>query len=264
MSRSTWDAFVSGEDPSGHGAEIYSDAGELAESVAAFLATGFEGGEAGLVVATPEHVVAITDALAARGWDAPAIDSSPQLLVSDAETTLEAILVDGALSAEAFVRVVGGLIDDLAGRPLRIFGEMVDLLTRRGRVDEALALEALWNDLQLTRDFSLLCGYGLDIFDLSVQAGPLPSVCRVHSHVLPAHDDTRFRSAVERALFEVLGPTKARDVLYIVGGTLREKRVPVAQDALRWVTANMPAKADRILTLARSLYASGPAYAASA
>ena len=97
-----------------------------------------------------------------------------------------------------------------------------------------------------------------------MQAGPLPSVCRVHSHVLPAHDDDRFRSAVERALVDVLGPTKARDVLYIVGGTMREKRVPVAQDALRWVTANMPAQAERILTLARSLYTSGPAYALNA
>jgi len=37
-------------------------------SVAAFLATGFAAGEAGLVVAMPEHVVAITAALAARGW----------------------------------------------------------------------------------------------------------------------------------------------------------------------------------------------------
>jgi hypothetical protein len=261
VSLSTWDAFVSGDDPSGHGAEIYSHARELAESVATFLATGFEAGEAGLVVATPEHVDAIAAALAARGWDAQAIDSSAQLLISDAERTLEAILVDGAPSAEAFERVAGGLVDGFAGRPLRIFGEMVDVLSRRGRIDESLVLEALWNDLQRTRDFSLLCGYGLDIFDASVQTGPLPSVCRVHSHVLPAHDDARFRSAVERSLVEVLGPTKARDVLYIVGSTLREKRVPVAQDALRWVTANMPAQADRILARARSLYTAAPAHA---
>ena len=264
MSHPAWDAFVSGDDPNGHGAEIYSDAGELAESVAAFLASGFAAGEAGLVVATPEHVLAITAALAARGWSAEAIDSSAQLLICDAESTLEAILVDGVLSAEAFERVAGELIDGFAGRPLRIFGEIVDLLSRRGRVDEALVVEALWNNLQLTRNFSLLCGYGLDIFDPSVQAGPLPSVCRVHSHVLPAHDDARFRSAVERALVDVLGSTKARDVLYIVGGTMRERRVPVAQDALRWVTANMPAQAERILTLARSLYTSGPAYALNA
>jgi MEDS: MEthanogen/methylotroph, DcmR Sensory domain len=264
VSHSTWDAFVSGDDPSGHGAEIYSDVGELAESVATFLAAGFEAGEAGVVVATPEHVAAITDALAARGWSAQAIDASAQLLISDAESTLEAILSDGAPSAEAFERVIGGLVDELAGRPLRIFGEMVDLLSRRGLVDEAVALEELWNGLQLTRHFSLLCGYGLDVFDASVQAGPLPSVCRVHSHVLPAHDDARFRSAVERALVDVLGPTKARDVLYIVGGTLREKRVPVAQDALRWVTANMPAQAERILALARSLYTAAPAHAVSA
>ena len=127
MSHSSWDAFFSGDDPNGHGAEIYSDVGELAESVAAFLATGFAAGEAGLVVATPEHAVAISAALAAHGWSAEAIDSSAQLLICDAESTLEAILADGALSAEAFERVAGELIDGFADRPLRIFGEMVDL-----------------------------------------------------------------------------------------------------------------------------------------
>jgi hypothetical protein len=264
VSQSSWDAFVSGQDPSGHGAEIYSEIGELAESVAAFLAAGFTAGEAGLLVATPEHVDAIASALAARGWSAETIQSSAHLLVADAESTLESILVDGAPSAEAFEHAVGGLVDQLADRPLRIFGEMVDLLTAAGQVDAAIELEELWNDLQLTRHFALLCGYRLDVFDSSVQAGTLPSVCRVHSHVLPAHDDARFRRAVERALVDVLGPSKARDVLYIVGGTMREKRVPVAQDALRWVTANMPAQADRILTLARSLYTSGPAYALGA
>ena len=264
MNQSAWDRFVSGQDPSGHGAEIYSDDDELAQSVALFLATGFEAGEAGLVAATPEHVAAIADALAARGWSADRIGSSAQLLISDAESTLESILVDGRLSAEAFERVIGGLVDEFAGRPLRIFGEMVDLLSRRGQVDEAIELEELWNGLQRTRSFSLLCSYRLDVFDSAVQAGPLPSVCRVHSHVLPAHDAARFGSAVERALVDVLGPSKARDVLYIVGGTMRERRVPVAQDALRWVTANMPAQAERILTLARSLYTSGPAYALDA
>jgi hypothetical protein len=264
VSHSSWDAFVSGQDPSGHGAEIYSDVEELAESVAAFLAAGFAAGEAGLLVATPDHVGAIASALEARGWGAEAIESSAYLLVADAESTLETILVDGTPSAEAFEHVVGGLVDRFADRPLRIFGEMVDLLTAAGQVDAAIELEELWNGLQLTRHFALLCGYRLDVFDSSVQAATMPSVCRVHSHVLPAHDDVRFRSAVERALVDVLGPSKARDVLYIVGSTLREKRVPVAQDALRWVTANMPAQAERILTLARSLYASGPAYAVQA
>jgi hypothetical protein len=259
VSQSSWDAFVGGQDPSGHGAEIYSDIGELAESVAAFLGAGFAAGGAGLLVATPEHVVAIASALASRGWSAETIQSE-HLLVVDAETTLEAILVDGAPSAQAFEEVVGGLVDRFADRPLRIFGEMVDLLTAGGRVDAAIELEELWNGLQLTRRFALLCGYRLDVFDRSVQAGTLPSVCRVHSHVLPAHDEARFRSAVERALVDVLGPSKTRDVLYIVGGTMREKRVPVAQDALRWMTANMPAQADRILALARSLYTSSPTY----
>jgi len=142
VSQSSWDAFVSGQDPSGHGAEIYSDSGELAESVAAFLAAGFAAGGAGLLVATPDHAGAIASALASRGWSAETIESE-HLLVVDAETTLEAILVDGVPSAQAFEEVVGGLVDRFAHRPLRIFGEMVDLLTAAGRVDAAIELEEL-------------------------------------------------------------------------------------------------------------------------
>ena len=95
-----------------------------------------------------------------------------------------------------------------------------------------------------------------------MQAGPLPSVCRVHSHVLPAHDDARFRSAVERALVDVLGPTEgAATSSTSSAGRCARSACQVAQDALRWVTANMPAQAERILTLARSLYLGGPSHA---
>ena len=49
-------------------------------------------------------------------------------------------------------------------------------------------VEQLWNQLARTRRFSLLCGYELDVFDPQAQAGALQAICRVHSHVLPAHD----------------------------------------------------------------------------
>ena len=71
MSR-LWEDFLSSPAPAGHGAEIYADVDELAESVAAFLAGGFILGEPGLVVASADHVEAFSRALATIGWDADA------------------------------------------------------------------------------------------------------------------------------------------------------------------------------------------------
>lgn len=232
----------------GHGVEIYTRDDELVESVTAFLAAGFDANAAAVVIATPEHVEAIRAAAGAAGT----------LIVADAEETLAAFFEEGALSAQRFEQVVGGLLDEAqaasAGAP-RAFGEMVDLLRLRGEIDEAMALEELWEAERRRRPFSLLCAYRLDVFDAEMQTGPLPQICNVHSHVMPAHDLGRFNDAVARALTEVLGPNVTRDIYYIVDRPLRARRVPVAQDALRWLVASFPAEAANVLEAARGYYA---------
>jgi hypothetical protein len=251
-----WNDFLRSEAPA-HAAEIYAELDELAESVADFLAEGFDAGEPGLIVARAEHLTAFMRALATRGWGAEEIAARAQLTTADAEETLAAVLDSGMPSAAAFERVVGALVDRSAAsgaRSVRVFGEMVDILNERGELSAAIVLEELWNGLQRTRSFSLLCAYRLDVFDGATQEHALQEVCRVHSHVFPSHDERRFRDAVDSALLQVLGPAKTRDVYYIVGGRKRE-RVPVAQDALRWVTANLPGEAEHVLARARALYA---------
>jgi DcmR-like sensory protein len=254
-----WEEFLSSPAPAGHAAEVYSDVDELAESVAAFLAAGFVVGEPALVVATPTHLTAFSGALAAIGWDDEAIGARATLVAADAETTLAAILEDGRPSRRRFEEVVGSLVDEVVELGTidgaRVFGEMVDLLSSRGAAAAANELEGLWNELRATRRISLLCGYQLDVFDASTQTGTLTAVCSTHSHVLPAHDEDRFATAVDRALVDVLGASRARDVYYIVGGRAREQRVPVAQDALRWVAENLPVQAERVLASARGRYA---------
>jgi hypothetical protein len=72
-------------------------------------------------------------------------------------------------------------------------GEMVDILWQQGAKEAAIAVEVLWSALQQTRTFALLCGYGLDIFDVEVQAEALPEVLRPHNMRgrLPTVDRTR-------------------------------------------------------------------------
>jgi hypothetical protein len=239
--------------------QIYADLEVLAGSVATYLARGFEAGEPAVVVATAEHAEHFLGALAAAGWDASRIGREAFLRVENAEATLAAIMQGGTRpSRAAFEQIVGGLLDDAAkvapGRETRAFGEMVDLLCERGDTHAAAELEELWNDLGRRRRFSLLCGYRLDVFDRAAQVGTLPDVCRAHSHVLPASDSARLARSVDLALEEVLGAAEAGKVYALVGEQIRRGRVPSPQLVLMWVSANMPALADRILASARKRY----------
>jgi hypothetical protein len=258
----TWQAFLEDSAAADHAAQIYRDVGELADSVATYLSAGFESGEPAVAVAAPDHWGRISERLEARGWGPLRIEQEGLLTLADAEATLDRCLLDGAPSARLFEEVIGGLLDGVAvrfpGRRIRAFGEMVNLLSESGRPDEAVALEALWNDLARTRSFSLLCGYRLDLFDRVAQVSPLPEICRLHSHVRPAADTERLHRAVDAALEETLGPLAGK-VYALVAPQLQQTRTPVAQLALMWVSANMPAVADRVLASARTHYLAEPA-----
>lgn len=60
-----------------------------------------------------------------------------------------------------FDATIGAIVERAArgGRTVRAFGEMVSLLWADGNVTGALALETLWNDMALKRDFFLMCAY---------------------------------------------------------------------------------------------------------
>ena len=251
-----WSAFL--DTPgSGHGVQIYADVDELASSVVAYVAAGWQRDEPAVLIATPAHFDLFRDGLHAVGWDLSALADRGLLVWADAEETLRALTFKGTVSTAGFATVIGDLVDRAAGpshRPTRVFGEMVDLLVRRGRSDEAIAVEDLWIDAGEHRRFSLLCGYCIDVFDRAAQSGPLPPVCAHHSHVLPAQRYARFARSVDSALDEVLGPREAGRIYMLLGRQIQEERVPTAQLILMWVSSNMPSLAERILESARAHY----------
>jgi signal transduction histidine kinase len=62
---------------------------------------------------------------------------------------------------------------------------MVNLLWCDGNGGAALALEALWNQLAETQQFSLLCGYCMSLFDDAADSKILSALCGEHTHVVP-------------------------------------------------------------------------------
>ncbi len=167
-----------------HAVLFYEDDGVLRTRVGEFLAAGLAAGAPAIVIATPEHVRAFRDELAARGADVDGAVACGRLVFRDARETLVALMVGGKPDPKRFDEVVGNEVARMvatSSQPLRAYGEIVDLLCADGQADAAVALERLWNGLATRHTFSLFCAYVLDRFADGGRA-LFAQVCREHDH----------------------------------------------------------------------------------
>jgi hypothetical protein len=170
-----------------HAVRFYENKASLSRTVSDFLAEGFALAQPALLIATPAHRDAVLHELRARHVDVGAAEAAGDLLLLDARETLRAFMVDGMPDATLFKTHVPAAIERLCrGRKdctVRAYGEMVDVLCQDGLTAAAIKLEMLWNQLAMTHDFSLLCGYAMGNF---YKDAGMRDICAQHSHVVPA------------------------------------------------------------------------------
>ena len=151
-----------------HAVRFYESRESLARMVGQFLGEGFVVGLPAVVIATPEHLDAIKDALTARFFDVGRLEAAGDLVMIDAEATLARFMVDGMPDPARFRDAVTPLIERACrGRKdcvIRAYGEMVDVLWKAGHTVAAVRLETLWNQLAQSHAFALLCGYSMGHF----------------------------------------------------------------------------------------------------
>jgi hypothetical protein len=184
-----------------HAVQFYGSDEKLCETVAGFLAQGFVDRNPAILIATPAHTVAILERLRSRLIDVDTAQRTGDLIVLDAQQTLELFMDGDTPDARRFEDSVGTLITDvLKSRSertiIRAYGEMVDVLWKSGKPEAAIRLEMLWNKLANQHGFALLCGYAMGNF--LKQTTLFEEVCRQHTHVMPAEailvpDDAKLR-----------------------------------------------------------------------
>jgi len=255
---STWTRFLQRPARAEHGALVYERPSELADSVARYVVSGFERAEPAVVITTAEHWPEVDARLLCEGWHTDELEATGMLTRLDASATLASIVVGDHPAPGRFLQVIGDVLDDVAsrfpGRRVRAFGDMVDLLARRGDTESVAEVEDLWNALLHSLRFSLLCGYGTSLFDRKAQESLLPEIYRTHAHVRPGPDPVRLHRAVDAALVETLGGDASK-VYALANGRLARESIPIAARALMWISAEMPAHAERVLARARARYA---------
>lgn len=208
--------------PHDHAVRFYESDAFLSSEVCKFLAEGIAAGERAIVIATPQHRHAFAKQLGALQSD---------IVMLDADETLARFMVDGMPAWDRFLAVIGPVIANASGperRKVRAYGEMVDVLWKRGSHRAAIRLEELWNDLREHHELNLLCAYAIDSL---YQNHSIAEVCGAHSHVLPRenvviepaqvittlhrlNEEILRRAEVETALRESLAETRqAKDDL---------------------------------------------------
>lgn len=236
-----------------HFVQVYRDEDFLCEAVGEYAGTALRRGEGVILIATPAHREAFLRQLDQPGA-AEAVQRG-QLRVLDAQETLSRFTPAGMPEWQAFHALIGGLIAEMRLQypQVRAYGEMVDVLWRRGERDAALRLEEFWNDLARLQTFSLLCSYYMDHLDAGNYSGPLECICNVHTHLIPHPDYDAFNEAVARASEQVLEQPLANMLLslarnYPQPGT----QMPEGQATLLWLKRNMPRTGDQILAQVRT------------
>ena len=173
-----------------HAVRFYESPEALGRIVATFLGEGFAAGLPAIVIATPSHIAMVERELFARGFDLDRLKSAGDLIIRDAEQALSTFMLDGMPDPRLFKSVMVPLIEQACRERtdcvIRAYGEMVDVLWKKGLTVAATRLEMLWNELAQTHDFSLLCGYAMGSFykDAAVE-----EICAVHTHVVSAHGE---------------------------------------------------------------------------
>jgi signal transduction histidine kinase/CheY-like chemotaxis protein len=187
-----------------HACQFYEDETHLFTVVASFVGSGLAAGEPALVIATGPHREALCAELQARGFDVDRAIAARQLQLLDAQETLNAFMLGAIPDSARFMQAIGALLDTVQTPerpgPVRLFGEMVDLLWRGGNPHGAIQLEELWNEIGKSRPFSLLCAYVMGNFYRQADLEGFERICEAHTHVVPTErypaggdDDAKLR-----------------------------------------------------------------------
>jgi len=183
-----------------HVAYFYRQSDSLLEALSIFIGGALGAGNAALVIATKIHREGLQQRLTARGLDISKLIREGRYLELDAAELLSKIIVEGMPDSGRFEAIVGGAIARTkarakAARPeIAAFGEMVSLLWTEGKIEAAIRLEQLWNELANKLAFSLRCAYPVTHFNGENNSQPLMRVCAEHSAIVLDEGDTSFTS----------------------------------------------------------------------
>jgi MEDS: MEthanogen/methylotroph, DcmR Sensory domain len=262
--RSPWEKLLERPHPGGHFVQLYeSDESALMANVGRYMWEGLRRGEGVLVIAAEEHRRMFSHGLESLGADISDLLKTRQLVLWDAQQTLQDFMVSGQPDWELFEVTIRAAMRQVRPQEgveeLRAYGEMVGILWKARQYAAAIRIEQLWNKLLERSSFSLYCAYEIDLFGRNFDLCRLEGVLSTHSHLLPGRTDGMLERSLYRSMQDILGPDADRLRVGIKANHRPSWAVmPSAERIVLWLRKNLPEEADRILQHAAAYYRGAP------
>lgn len=176
-----------------HEAGFYSDETSLLDAYVRVAEAALGAGNALIVLTEDRRHQKLRERLQARGIDVDGAVREGRYLAFDPEAVMSEFMIDGSLDEGRFRTAAAALVAASArastGKDRRVVacGECAPTLWREGNAEAAVRLEQLWDELAVTGDIDVFCGYSLDVPNLPDDSYAIfQRICAKHSaiHVL--------------------------------------------------------------------------------
>jgi DNA-binding NarL/FixJ family response regulator len=172
-----------------HEVGFYSDERSLIVAITAVVSAALSTGGAAVVVATQGHLDAVVGELHGQQIDVSAAVKEGKYVTVDAADALASFMHAGMLDSASYLKLFSDLIRTVSAglrrqdRRTAIYGECVNLLWAQGKVEAAIQIEKLTNQLCETFDIDMLCGYTLCGPTAVMDGLIFEKICAEHSAV---------------------------------------------------------------------------------
>ena len=179
-----------GEISHSHGVQFYPDEAAFLLGLTGFIEAGLKAGNPVISVATKPHRKSLLAGLLARGVDAIAAMEQGLYLSLDVDEALSTFMVNDLPDPVRFLKVFGDLLASVAtmatGEHSRVAacGELAPTLWAQGKVDAAVQIEHLTDEIARTCNVDVLCGYVLSSFQREQEGHIYKRICAEHSGVV--------------------------------------------------------------------------------
>jgi DNA-binding NarL/FixJ family response regulator len=171
-----------------HEVQFYADDGCFLDGLAQFIGAALRGGNAAITVLSESHHNVLLSKLQAEHLDiAAAIDEGRYVFAKPADTLAKFMVgdvVDEARFTEIFVDFIASaaMAVKVEHPRVAVCGQIAPFLWAQGKVEEAIRIERLSDELVRKHNVDLLCGYPASSFRPE-DKGVLDKICGEHSFV---------------------------------------------------------------------------------
>ena len=172
-----------------HEVQFYSDEAAFLLGFTCFIEAALKAGNPVIVIATESHRKSLLERLLARGVDGEAAMEQGLYLSLDVDEALSTFMVNDLPDPVRFLKIFGDLLSSVAkmatGEHSRVAacGELAPTLWAQGKVDAAVQVEHLTDEIAKTCNVDILCGYVLTSFQREQESHIYERICAEHSAV---------------------------------------------------------------------------------